>query len=135
MFFFRKILDDLASDAPVKMENYDDNGSSNASSPGGDEQQHQQAQQQAQQQYQSIQLNGVIAPPSTVGSTVVQLNDGQVLKLSMCQLIVILFKIFSFHCILFSIISFQSFVSGIYNQRSTASWFRKCNISITSANG
>ena len=77
-FCFRKILDDLASDAPVKMENYEDNGSSNASSPGGDEQQHQQAQQQAQQQYQSIQLNGVISPPSTVGSTVVQLNDGQV---------------------------------------------------------
>eukprot|EP00111_Clytia_hemisphaerica_P004171 TCONS_00011950-protein len=90
---YRKILDDLAADSPVKMENYDDNGSSDASSPGGPEeltdkqqqaqqqhqhqQQQQQAQQQAQQQYQSIQLNGVIAPPSSVGGTVVQLNDGQ----------------------------------------------------------
>jgi len=79
---YRKILDDLAADTPVKMESYDENGSSNASSPAGDDlvsdKQQQQAQQQAQQQqYQSIQLNGVIAPPSTVGSTVVQLNDGQ----------------------------------------------------------
>lgn len=73
-------MDDLAGDAPVKMENYDDNGSSNASSPGSDDlsdkqQQHvQHAQHHAQ--YQSIQLNGVIAP--SAGNTVVQLNDGQV---------------------------------------------------------
>jgi len=78
---YRKILDDLAGDAPVKMENYEDNGSSSASSPGGPEeltekqvQQVQQAQQQAAAQYQSIHLNGVIAPPS---NAVVQLNDGQ----------------------------------------------------------
>lgn len=82
----RKILDDLAGDAPVKMENYEENGSSSASSPGGPEeltekqvQQVQQAQQQAAAQYQSIQLNGVIAPPS---NAVVQLNDGQVSQLN-----------------------------------------------------
>lgn len=81
-------MDDLAGDAPVKMENYEDNGSSSASSPGGPEeltekqvQQVQQAQQQAAAQYQSIQLNGVIAPPSSVGNAVVQLNDGQVSQL------------------------------------------------------
>lgn len=68
---YRKILDDLAADAPVKMENYDDNGSSNASSPGGDDL----VSDKQQQQYQSIQLNGVIAQPG--GGTVVQLNDGQ----------------------------------------------------------
>lgn len=77
---YRKILDDLSADTPVKMENYDENGSSNASSPGGDDlsdkqQQQQQQQVQQAQQYQNIQLNGVIAPPS--GNTVVQLNDGQ----------------------------------------------------------
>lgn len=74
---YRKILDDLAADAPVKMENYEETGSSNASSPAGDDLPDKQQVQQAQQQYQNIQLNGVIAPPSTVGSTVVQLNDGQ----------------------------------------------------------
>lgn len=75
---YRKILDDLAADTPVKMENYEENGSSNASSPGGDdlsEKQQQQHQVTQAQQYQNLQLNGVIAPPS--GSTVVQLNDGQ----------------------------------------------------------
>lgn len=69
---YRKILDDLAADAPVKMENYDDNGSSNASSPGEVD-----MVSDKHHQYQNIQLNGVIAPPSSVGSTVVQLNDGQ----------------------------------------------------------
>lgn len=69
---FRKILDDLSADAPVKMENYDENGSSNASSPGGDDL----SGDKQPQYHQSIQLNGVIAPPS--GNTVVQLSDGQV---------------------------------------------------------
>lgn len=71
IIYFRKILDDLAGDSTVKMENYDENGSSNASSPEGDD-----MGVDKQQQYQSIQLNGVIAPPS--GNTVVQLSDGQV---------------------------------------------------------
>lgn len=34
---YRKILDDLASDGPVKMENYEETGSSNTSSPSPDE--------------------------------------------------------------------------------------------------
>lgn len=60
------------------MESYDENGSSNASSPGGDDLPGVVSSQGDKQQYQSIQLNGVIAPPS--GNTVVQLSDGQVHK-------------------------------------------------------
>lgn len=86
---YRKILDDLAGDGPVKMENYDDTESSNASSPSNQEENNilttqsqmnppqdkppQQAQQQPQPpQYQGLQLNGVV--PGTTAN-VVQMTE------------------------------------------------------------
>lgn len=72
---YRKILDDLASDGPVKMENYDDAGS-NASSPSSDDNMQTEKQYQnisAEKQYQNIQshglqMNGV---PGTNGNSMV----------------------------------------------------------------
>ena len=79
-FSHRRILDDLAGDGPVKMENYDDTGSSGASSPGVDENGMSGGVSQADKQYQSIQLNGVVAPGGN-GNAVVHLPDGQVSRM------------------------------------------------------
>lgn len=91
---YRKILDDLASDGPVKMENYDDTGS-NASSPGTDEnslaapavsaseKQFQNIQPdkqfqniQSEKQFQNMQMNGGTNGNNLVNN-VVQFSENQ----------------------------------------------------------
>lgn len=95
LYIYRKILDDLASDGPVKLENFDETGSSNASSPTTEEntllnsgsmshvnKEYQSSVlnsggvsiSQVNKEYQSIQVNNVA--PSSSGNTVVQLAQG-----------------------------------------------------------
>ncbi|XP_057294224.1 cyclic AMP-responsive element-binding protein-like isoform X1 [Hydractinia symbiolongicarpus] len=68
---YRKILDDLSVEGPVKMENYEDNGSSNASSPSTDEN------SINEKQYQSMQLNGVVPQQGVGPNNVVQYSENQ----------------------------------------------------------
>lgn len=97
---YRKILDDLASDGPVKLETFDETGSSDASSPTTEEntvlnsgipqvnkEQYQSIQlknsvlnnsgvniSQVNKEYQSIQLINSVAPTASSANTVVQLS-------------------------------------------------------------
>uniref|UniRef100_P51985-2 Isoform Beta of Cyclic AMP-responsive element-binding protein n=1 Tax=Hydra vulgaris TaxID=6087 RepID=P51985-2 len=78
---YRRILDDLAGDGPVKMENYDDTGSSGESSPNGNNEEdinginpnsiHQ------EKQYQNIHLNGIVSSVQGGENSMNQLHDSQ----------------------------------------------------------
>nr|P51984.1 RecName: Full=Cyclic AMP-responsive element-binding protein; Short=cAMP-responsive element-binding protein; AltName: Full=cAMP response element-binding protein [Hydra viridissima]CAA58753.1 cAMP response element binding protein [Hydra viridissima] len=78
---YRRILDDLAGDGPVKMENYDDTGSSGESSPNGNNEEDingiNQSVSHQEKQYQSIHLNGIVSSVQGGENSLNQLHDSQ----------------------------------------------------------